>query len=72
VLLDIRKMRMKRKTIWKNINKMISWFKFFIEKRKEGEKFVILIVHINKWRFQPNSLFGHEAVDRHIMTVLFL
>jgi len=49
MLLDIRKTRMKIKTIWKNINKMISWFKFFIEKRKREEKFVMLIVHINKW-----------------------
>jgi len=49
VLFDIGKVRMKRKTIWKKINKMVSWFKFFVEKRKGREKFVTLIIHINQW-----------------------
>jgi len=41
-------MRMKRKSIWKNINNMIFRFKFFIEKTKRREKFVMFIVDINK------------------------
>jgi len=46
---DIGKTRMKRKTIWKKIAKMVSWFKFFIEKKKGRENFVMLIIHIDKW-----------------------
>jgi len=34
---DIGKIRMKRKTIWKKIAKMVSWFKFFIEKKRKGK-----------------------------------
>ena len=72
MLFDIYKMRMKRKLIWKNINNTISRFKFFIEKTKRGEKFVMLLVDINKRRFQPNSLFSHEAVNGSIIVFLFL
>jgi len=35
---------MKRKLIWKNINNMISRFKFFVEKTKGREKFITLII----------------------------
>jgi len=48
VLFDIRKTRMKRKMIWKKINKTVSWVKFFIKKRKGREKFIMLIIHIDK------------------------
>ena len=41
-------MRMKRKLIWKNINNTISRFKFFIEKTKGRETFVMLIADVNK------------------------
>jgi len=44
VLFDICKTRMKRKLIWKNINNMISRFKFFVEKTKGREKFITLII----------------------------
>ena len=32
----------------------------------------MLIVHIDKWQFQLNSLFGYEMVDRCIITILSL
>jgi len=48
VLFDVHKMRIKRKSIWKNINNTISRFKFFIEKTKRKEKFVTLLVDVNK------------------------
>ena len=72
MLFDIRKTRMKRKLIWKNINNMISRFKFFVEKTKRREKFIMLIVNVNKRWFQLNSLFSYEVVNGHIMAFLFL
>ena len=48
MLFDIHKTRIKRKLIWKNINNMISRFKFFVEKTKRREKFIMLIVNVNK------------------------
>ena len=56
MLFNIHKIRMKRKSIWKNINNMISRFKFFVEKTKRREKFITLLVDINKRQFQPNLL----------------
>jgi len=41
----------KRKTIWKDINNMISRFEFIIEKRKRREKLVIFIIHIDDRQF---------------------
>ena len=63
---------MKRKLILKNINNTISRFKFFIKKTKRREKFIILLVNINKKQFQLNFLFSHEAVNGHIIAFLFL
>ena len=32
----------------------------------------MLIIHINKWRFQVKSLFGHKIVNECIIVTLFL
>jgi len=36
VILDIRKMWMEIKSIWKRIDEMISWIELLVKKRKEG------------------------------------
>jgi len=52
VLFNVRGMQMKGKPIRKCVYKAISWFKFFIKKGKRGNKFVMLVIHINESRFQ--------------------
>jgi len=37
----------KIKTVWKNVNNMISRIEFLVEKRKGREKFVMFIIHID-------------------------
>ena len=32
----------------------------------------MLIIYINKWGFQAESLFGHKIVDRYVMTTSLL
>jgi len=41
-------MRMKRVTVWKNINYMLSRDELIIKKRKRWEKFVAFIIYIDK------------------------
>jgi len=48
------------------------FIEFLIEKRKWRRKFVILVIHINKQRFQAKSLFGCEAINEYVMMTLFL
>jgi len=47
MILDIIILGMEGELIWVKIYKSLSWRKLFIERRKSGEKFVILIIHIN-------------------------
>ena len=72
IIFIIGRTRMERKTIWKYIYKMISWFKFLIEKRKWRRKFITLVIYINKQRFQAKSLFGCEVINGCVMMTLFL
>jgi len=43
-----------------------------LKKENKGKKFITLIIHIDKWKFQAKSLFGHKVVDGCIMATLFL
>jgi len=40
-------MRVKRKTVWKNVNNTISRIEFLVEKRKGRENFIMFIIHID-------------------------
>ena len=72
ILLCIWNIRMKRKTIWKNINDTISRFEFIIEKGERRKKLISFIMHINKRQFQSTSLFSHEIINGCIMTWIFM
>jgi len=42
-----------------------------LKKEKDEKNFITLIVHINEWRFQSNSLLGYEIVyGRDVTTSL--
>jgi len=68
VLFDVQRMRVKRKMVWKNVNNTISRIEFLVEKRKEREKFVTFIIHIDNRQFKPTSLFSHKIINRCIIT----
>ena len=43
---------------------MISWSKFFIEKRKGRNEFIMLIIHVNESRFHTKPVVGSEEVNQ--------
>ena len=72
LLFDVQRTRVKRKTVYKNVNNMISRIEFLVEKRKGREKFVMFIIHIDNGWFKPTSLFSCKMINGHIMTFVFL
>jgi len=55
---------MECESIRKRVYQAISWSKFFIEKKKERNEFIMLIVHINESRFHIKSLLESEEVNQ--------
>jgi len=47
MILDITSLGMEGEPVWIRIYKSLSQRKFFIEERKGGEEFIILVFHVN-------------------------
>ena len=61
---------MERKSIGKQVNKTVFREEFMIKRIKRREKFVLLIVHVNKEAIQMKSLLESQSFERQIIGIM--
>ena len=61
---------MERKSIGKQVNKTVSREEFMIERIKRREKFILLIVHVNKKAIQMKSLLESQSFEGQIIGIM--